>query len=260
MGLIAELRRRNVFRMAVLYLGAAWLVMQIVDLLIDRGPLPESFGPLMLVVLSIGFPISILLAWFYELTPDGILPDEETADQRGAPQAAGRAMDFVVIAVLAAAVLLFAFDKWWLRDAATPVGYANSVAVLAFEDLSPDGNQEWFSDGLTEEIINSLAQLPELKVTARTSAFHFKGKDLPVPEIAETLGVAHIVEGSVRRAGDRLRVTAQLIKANDGFHLWSENYDETTNELLGGRKNIKNGDRPEDCHDWAECKNDGMDA
>jgi len=238
MSLFTELKRRNVFRMAALYVAAAWVIMQVAEVMAGLVALPEWAGPALLVLLAMGFPICLVLSWFYEITPEGILPDEVAAEHGGAARATSRALDFVVIAVLAAAVLLFAYDKWWLRDAATPVGYANSVAVLAFDDLSPEGDQGWFSDGLSEEIINSLAQLPELKVTARTSAFHFKGLDLPIPQIAATLGVAHVVEGSVRRAGERMRVTAQLIKAEDGFHLWSETYDRSTDDVFAVQEDI----------------------
>jgi TolB-like protein len=219
MSLFAELRRRNVFRMAVLYLGAAWLVMQVVDLLIDRGPLPEALGPAMLVVLAIGLPIALALSWFYEVTPEGVTLDEEV--QRGAATpAAGRRLDFVVIAVLAAAVLLFAYDKWWPNE---PLEL--SIAVLPFENMSIDPEQEYFSDGISEEILNSLAQIQPLKVIARTSSFSFKGKDVDIATMAKQMNVRHILEGSVRRGGDRVRITAQLIDAKDSSHLWSETFD-----------------------------------
>jgi len=169
----------------------------------------------------------------------------------------GRKLDRVIIMTLAAAVAVLLTDRLvnhsGEHDAAVPETAAepisstpsaatesnvNSVAVLPLVALSSGPDDEYFADGLTEEILNSLAQLPELLVTARTSAFHFKGQDLPVQDIAAKLGVAHVVEGSVRRAGERLRVTAQLIRAADGFHLWSENYDSTEEDTIAVQQDI----------------------
>ena len=232
MGLVSELRRRSVFRMAVLYLGAAWLILQVVDLLIDRGPLPDSLGSLTLTALVVGFPIALVLSWFYEITPEGIARDEDFSSDASAPISVRR-MDFVIIAVLAAAVLLFAYDKWWIGPPAE-----RTVAVLPFVAMSSGEDDGYFADGLTEEILNSLAQLPELQVTARTSSFFFKGKDVALAEIADLLGVAHVVEGSVRRDGERLRITSQLVRAADGFHLWSQTYDRKSEEIFAVQQDI----------------------
>ena len=143
MGLIVELRRRNVLRMALLYLGAAWLVLQVVDVLIDRGPLPESLGPITLTVLAIGLPIALVLSWFYEITPSGVVLDEDAGAGAALP-VAGRRIDFIIIAVMGAALLMFAYDKWWI-----PEPSELSVAVLPFENMSADPEQEYFSDGLS---------------------------------------------------------------------------------------------------------------
>ena len=220
MGLIAELRRRNVLRMALLYLGAAWLLLQVVDVLIDRGPLPESFGPITLTVLVIGFPIALLLSWFYELTPEGLKIDADAESDRSLEGFSGRRIDFVIIAVLAAAVVVFSYDKWWPQE---PLDL--SIAVLPFDNMSADAEQEYFSDGISEEILNLLAQIESLKVIARHSSFSFKGRDVDIATMAQQMNVRHILEGSVRRSGDRVRITAQLIDAKDSSHLWSENYD-----------------------------------
>jgi len=244
MNLFTELKRRNVFRMAALYAVAGWLIMQVAEVLMGLAGLPLWTGQALLAVLAIGFPIALIFSWFYELTPEGLSLEKEVKAHESITHVTGQRINHLVISLLCAGLVVFAIDKWWLReavepaDAHAPVAYTNSVAVLAFEDLSPDGDQGWFSDGLTEEIINSLAQLPELKVTARTSAFHFKGLDLPIPQVAATLGVAHVVEGSVRRAGERMRVTAQLIKADDGFHLWSETYDRPTDDVFAVQEDI----------------------
>jgi len=227
MSLFTELKRRNVFRMALLYLGAAWLVVQVVDVLIDRGPLPESLGPVMLIVLAIGFPIALLLAWFYEVTPEGILPDEVAVAQEGATPVTGRTMDFVVIAVLAAAVLLFAWDKWW-----TGPPPARSIAVLPFVNMSTDEETAYLGTGIAETILNMLAQMPELQVTSATSSFQSRLEGLSAPEIAGLLGVATVLEGSVQRHGNRLRVTAQLIDAENDTHLWSSNFDRDDTDIF----------------------------
>jgi TolB-like protein len=146
----------------------------------------------------------------------------------------------MIIGVLVVAVTFLLIDKFALRDTApeTVASTDRSVAVLPFVAMSRGEDDEYFADGLTEEILNSLARVPELLVTARTSSFHFKGQDVPVPEIADKLGMAHVVEGSVRREGERLRVTAQLIRAADGFHLWSENYDRETADRFGVQTDI----------------------
>ena len=206
MGLWSELRRRNVLRMAALYVVAAWLVMQVAEVLIGLANLPEWIGPAVLALLAVGFPIALVLSWFYELTPAGISREGETEAADILAHASGRRVDLVVIALLAAGLLLFAWDKWWVGPPPE-----KSIAVLAFENMSGDASQEYFSDGISEEILNLLAQMPELTVISRSSAFSFKGKDVPLPAIAEQLNVAHVLEGSVRQSGDKLRITAQLI-------------------------------------------------
>jgi TolB-like protein/Tfp pilus assembly protein PilF len=142
-------------------------------------------------------------------------------------------MDFIVISMLAAAVILFAYDKWWIGPPPE-----KSIAVLAFENMSGDPDQEYFSDGISEELLNVLAKLPGLRVAARTSSFQFKGQHDDIAEIANALSVAHILEGSVRKSGNKLRVTAQLIKADDGFHLWSETYDRELDDIFAVQDEI----------------------
>lgn len=227
MGLFSELKRRNVLRMAVLYVVAAWLVMQVAGVLIDLGSLPRWFGPIVLPLLVIGFPIAMVLSWFYEITPEGIARDEDAARVEPLAEAKGRRVDFIVIALLAAAVILFAYDKWWIGPPPE-----KSVAVLPFVNMSDDPEQGYFSDGISEELLNVLARLPDLKVAARQSSFVFKDKDLSIAEIGRLLNVAHVVEGSVRRSGDLLRITAQLINAEDGYHLWSGTFDRELEDVF----------------------------
>jgi TolB-like protein len=220
MGLISELRRRNVFRMAVLYVVAAWLVAQVAGVLIDLGALPASAGPWVVILLVIGFPIALVFSWVFEITPEGLAREKDVPEGVSITHVTGRRMDFIVIAVLSAGLILFAGDKWWPRD---PLEL--SIAVLPFDNMSADPEQEYFSDGISEEILNLLAQIEPLKVIARHSSFSFKGKDVDIATMAEELNVRHILEGSVRRSGDRVRITAQLIDAKDSIHLWSEAYD-----------------------------------
>ena len=227
MNLFSELKRRNVFRMAVLYVVAGWLIMQVVGVLIDLGNLPEWVGPIILPLLVIGFPIALVLSWFYEITPKGVALEKDIETAESITRITGRRVDFIVIALLSAAVILFAWDKWWIGPPPE-----RSVAVLPFVNMSDEPEQGYFSDGISEELLNVLAKFPDLKVAARQSSFQFKDKDLAVAEIANQLNVAHVVEGSVRRSGDRLRITAQLIDAEDGFHLWSDTFDRELEDVF----------------------------
>jgi TolB-like protein/Tfp pilus assembly protein PilF len=230
---LSELKRRNVLRMAVLYVVAAWLIMQVAEVLIALANLPEWFGPMVLAVLGIGFPIALVLSWFYELTPEGVTLEKDVDRAESVTGVTGRRMDVVIIAVLSAAVLLFAWDKWWKGPPPEL-----SIAVLAFENMSADPEQEYFSDGISEEILNLLAQIPALDVRARSSSFSFKGKDIAIPAIAQQLNVAYILEGSVRKAGERLRITAQLIEASNDSHLWSEVYDRDASDVFAVQDDI----------------------
>jgi TolB-like protein/cytochrome c-type biogenesis protein CcmH/NrfG len=233
MGLLSELRRRNVFRMAVLYVVAAWLIMQVAEVVIGLADLPEWIGPTILGMLAIGFPIALLFSWFYELTPEGISLEEDIPATESITHITGRRMDFIVISLLCAGLILFAYDKWWIGPPPE-----KSIAVLPFENLSADPEQEYFSDGVSEELLNLLAQIPELTVISRSSAFSFKGKDVAIPTVAEQLNVAHILEGSVRKVGNRVRITAQLIEARSDSYLWSESYDRELDDIFGVQSEI----------------------
>ena len=200
MSLYAELKRRNVFRVAVAYIVVSWLMLQIVDVLAELLALPEWAGKLIFVLLLVGFPIALIFAWAFELTPEGLKREHEVDRSASITDVTGRKLDFLIIGVLSIALAWFAWDKFLRQSAPQPeatvtVG-ATSVAVLPFVAMSSGPDDEFFADGLTEEILNSLAQLPELRVTARTSAFSFKGQDLPVQQIAAVLGVGHIAPAS----------------------------------------------------------------
>ena len=250
MSLVAELKRRNVFRVAAAYIIVAWVIAQVAEFAFENFGAPDWVLRSVVVLLLLGLPLAIFFAWAFEMTPEGIKREVEVDRSKSIVDKTGRKLDRMIIAVLLIAVGWFAFDKFYTRGAAEQpaeqVAEAGieatqaekSVAVLPFVAMSSGPDDEYFADGLTEEILNSLAQLPELLVTARTSAFSFKGEEIPIQEIAQALGVNHIVEGSVRRSGERLRVTAQLIRAEDGFHLWSENYDSTATDTIAVQENI----------------------
>jgi len=236
-----ELKRRNVFRVAIAYLAIAWLILQVGDIVLDSFGTPDWVMKTFLFALAAGFPLAVLFAWAYEVTPEGIKREKDVDRSQSITHGTGRKLNRMITVLLVAAVSFLLVDKFLLRgpEPGMQVGATEkSVAVLPFVAMSRGPDDEYFADGLTEEILNSLTRVPELLVTARTSAFFFKAQDIPVPEIAEKLGVAHVVEGSVRRDGERLRVTAQLIRAADGFHLWSENYDRSTDDTFGVQTDI----------------------
>ncbi len=237
-----ELKRRNVLRVAAAYVAVAWLVIQVVETLFPVFNLSDDAIRIVVVMLIIGFVPAAIFAWVFELTPDGLKLDSAVDRSRSAePRAVGR-FDRGIMVVLAIGIAYFAFDKFVLSEsreaaiakAAREAGRTEavveaygerSIAVLAFDDMSPDGDQEYMSDGIAEEILNLLARVPDLRVISRSSAFSFKGKDLPIPQIAAQLNAAFVLEGSVRKAGDQLRITAQLIDAGSDTHRWSETYD-----------------------------------
>ena len=233
MRLVSELKRRNVLRMAALYVVAAWLIVQVAGALIDLAKLPDWIGTTILWLLAVGFPIALIFSWLYEITPEGISLEKDIDPTASTTHVTGRRLDFIVISMLCAAVILFAYDKWWT---AAPVD--TSIAVLPFENMSDDPANEYFSDGLSEELLNMLAEIQELRVTARTSSFSFKGKDTDIPTIGRLLNVANVLEGSVRKSDNKLRITAQLINAETGYHLWSATYDREMDDIFAVQNEI----------------------
>jgi TolB-like protein/Tfp pilus assembly protein PilF len=236
MSLFAELKRRNVFRVGAAYLVVGWLLIEVADTVFPRLGLPEWTVTFVIALLLLGLPVALFLAWAFELTPEGVKRTADVQLDESVRKLTGRKLDFAIIAVLLVALGWFAWDKFGAGPPAPPPvepGQAEaSIAVLPFTDMSAAGDQEYFGDGLAEEILNLLAGVRELKVSGRTSSFSFKGKDTPIPEIGRALGVAHILEGSVRKSGDRVRITAQLVKADDGFHLWSETFDRQLADIF----------------------------
>ena len=245
MSLFGELKRRNVFRVAIAYLVAAWLLVQLADILIPMLVLPDWVSRLVVLLLLIFFIPTLIAAWALELTPEGLKLERDVDRSQSITPRTGRKLDFIIIGILVFVIGLMGLERAFLADDndSVPVDdkvaqITKSIAVLPFADLSQDRDQEWFADGLAEEVLNALIRIPDLLVTSRTSAFAYKDTDKDVRTIANELGVAHVLEGSVRRAGDRLRVTAQLIRASDGFHLWSQNYDRNENDVISIQEDL----------------------
>jgi TolB-like protein len=247
--LFAELKRRKVFKVAGVYGVVSFGLIQVADPLAGVLRLPESFLPFVVGLLLLGFPLALVLAWAFEVTPDGVRRTE-TAAPGEIEQIVAQPLSKRWPAGLLALVGLVALvgGAWWAgrRSAPAPAAVANvdlavpapatdprpSLAVLPFVDMSPHRDQEYFSDGITEEILNTLAGIRDIKVAARTSAFAFKGQSPDIRTVGDSLGVRYVIEGSVRKAGDQLRITAQLIDSSDGTHLWSESYDRTLDDVF----------------------------
>jgi TolB-like protein len=235
-------------RVAVAYVIVGWLILQFADVLVPLLTLPEWVGRLIFLLLLVGFPLALFFAWAYELTPEGLKKEKDVDRSESITHITGRKLDFVIIGVLLIALALFAVERFVLLPDRAPAIEApkeivatevqQSIAVLPFVNMSPDPDQEYFSDGLSEEILNLLAKIPELKVIGRTSSFAFKGKNEDLRSIGEALDVNTLLEGSVRTSGDRVRITAQLINASDGAHIWSDSYDRTMTDIFAVQDDV----------------------
>jgi len=237
-----ELSRRNVVKVGVAYAVAAWLIIHPVDIVFPILHLPEWSITLVAAFLIICFPFVLIFSWVYEVTPKGLKKTKDVPLSKSTTHVTGRKLNYIIIGLLVVAVALLIFDNFYLdrRTVETKQAPATSdvdktkktIAVLPFENLSSDPEQVYFVDGLSEEILNRLCQISDLTVIARTSSFSFKGTNKKVQEIANELGVDNILEGSVRKAGNELRITAQLVKAVDGSHLWSKTYDRELKDIF----------------------------
>ncbi|MCZ6894574.1 MAG: hypothetical protein O7H40_11080 [Gammaproteobacteria bacterium] len=244
MSFLAELKRRNVIRVLIAYLAAAWFLIQIADTVVPAYGLPDTVVGILITILAIGLIPAIIVSWAFEWTPEGLKRDAEvSAGESVAPQT-GKTLDHIIMVVLALAVGFFAFDKFVLdpgRDAElaeqvradTRVeSYGDrSIAVLPFVNMSSDPEQVYFSDGIAEEILNLLSRIKELRVISRSSAFAHRG-EVSIPAVAEALNVTYVLEGSVRKAGEKVRVTAQLIDARTDAHVWSKTWDRDLNDIF----------------------------
>lgn len=203
-------------------------------------------------LILLGFPVALIFAWAFELTPEGVKLTESVADGESIHKETGKKLEIAILVGIGLIVALFGYQQFTASDSSVTTNSAtnysgngpaagvggDSIAVLPFVDLSPDGDQEYFSDGISEEILNVLVRIPKLKVAGRTSSFSFKGKNQDLRDIGAALNVDHVLEGSVRKAGARLRITAQLIRSNDGFHVWSETYDRELTDIFAIQDDI----------------------
>jgi adenylate cyclase len=248
-----ELQRRNVFRVAIGYIVSTWLLAQVADLVMENTSAPDWVMQTIMLVMALGFPVVVFFSWAYEVTPEGIKRESEIDRTQSITNITGHRLDRAIIAVLIIALAYFASDKFILSNMRETVLVETgtqaltepipkvpeattepdkSIAVLPFINMSDDARNEYFSDGLSEELLNLLTQIPGLKVASRSSAFSYKGKDFKISDVGHELNVAFVLEGSVRKDGDKIRVTAQLIKVNDGYHMWSKTYDRSLDNIF----------------------------
>ena len=255
MSFIGELRRRNVLRVGAAYVAVAWLLIQVTQTLFPVFGLGATAIRSVVVVLIVGLLPVLIFAWAFEITPEGLKRESEVDRSQSITPQTGKKLDRVIMGVLALALGYFAVDKFVLapqrEQAATEAGRAEgrteslvksygdkSIAVLPFVNMSSDKDQEYFSDGISEELLNLLAKIPKLRVISRSSAFSYKGKDVKLAQVARELNVAHILEGSVRKAGNKVRITAQLIEARSDMHLWSNTWDRELDDIFAVQDEI----------------------
>jgi len=223
---LSEIKRRNVFKVAAAYLLVAWVLIQIADILAPQLNLPGWVPRFVTFIFLLGFPLALVLAWVFDVTPAGIKTEFGSKNDKA----------FFIIAGILGTIVI----GWyvWDRPETSMTRGARSIAVLPFANMSGDPENEYFSDGISEQLLNVLAHMPGLQVAARTSSFAFKGQQMEVPEIARELNVQLVLEGSVRRQADQVRITAQLIDAVSGFHLWSETYDRSLKDIFATQDEI----------------------
>lgn len=262
MSLIAELKRRNVFRVAMVYAVASWVLLQVGDLLFGALGVPPWGIKLLFGLLLLGFPMAVVFAWVYELTPQGLKREHEVDRDASITNETAARLNILVVILLVAAIGLVVADRLIPHGkgaadssqvtsggtaasgpAASPPPTAGgasvaSIAVLPFVNMSDDKENEYFSDGLTEELLNVLANVSGLRVIARTSSFAYKGKEVKIEDVARELNVDHVLEGSVRKSGNRVRITTQLIRSSDSSHLWSQTYDRDLNDIFAVQDEI----------------------
>lgn len=257
MSVLGRMKERNVFRVGMAYIVAAWVLVQVMDIILKNFAAPDWILQLLVFFCFAGFPFALWLSWTFALTPDGLRKEVhinrstmDTSDQ-------GKKLDYVIMALLAVVVGLVTFERFMPQAPQLPATsqaaaepepepvpagpiLENSIAVLPFVNMSADPSQEYFSDGISEELLNVLTQVDGLNVASRTSSFAFKGDTRGIQQIARQLRVANILEGSVRKVGERLRVTAQLIDADTDVHLWSDSFDREMTDIFQVQDEIAN--------------------
>jgi len=257
MSFFTELKRRNVFRMGIAYVVVAWVLLQAIDFGLDIISAPNWVMQVFFLAGIVGLPIVLIFAWVFEMTPEGIKRESQVDSTQSVTHNTGQKLDRTIITFLAFAVVLLLAERFITQEdtsapAPTPEvvlekpnatnengdNDIRSVAVLPFVNMSSDPEQEYFSDGLSEELLNRLAQNDQLHVAARTSSFQFKGQNQDIGEIGRQLKVENVLEGSVRKAANRLRITAQLIQVDSGYHLWSETYEREISDIFAIQDDI----------------------
>jgi TolB-like protein/Tfp pilus assembly protein PilF len=276
LSLINELKRRNVFKVGATYLTLGWVVMEVTGVVVPALHLPESIPSIVMWLGVIGFPFVVIFSWVFELTPEGLKRESEVDRTASITHVTGKRLDYIIIAMLAVAIGLFIAERFLpagaglarddraqnsssddhtqnadsdnraqgelLQEEAEPAPASvvddKSIAVLPFEDMSQEKNQEYMSDGIAEELLNLLAKIPELRVIARTSSFAFKDQEVDIADIAKKLNVAHVLEGSIRKSGNTVRITTQLIRTSDSTHVWSESYDRPLDDIFAVQDEI----------------------
>jgi len=254
MSLFTELKRRNVIRVAIAYIAGAWLLTEVSGTLFPVFGIPDWGVRFIVIVLALGFLPALIISWAYELTPEGLKRERDVGGDASITHLTAKRLDWITIGLIVVALAFILADRLWLdkrlegtpgitavktdneqpqQPASTePQFPPNSIAVLPFVNMSDDAANEYFSDGISEELLNLLAKIPELRVIARTSSFAYKGKDIQITDVARELNVGHVLEGSVRKAGNQVRITAQLIRTSDSSHLWSETYDRSLENIF----------------------------
>jgi TolB-like protein len=261
MSLYHELKRRNVFRVAIAYLALAWLVTEVASTLFPTFGIPDWGVRFLVIVFALGFLPALIISWVYELTPEGIKREKDVVRDASITYLTAKRLDLFTIGLIVVALAFILADRFWIsprlaeqsavsREVATDTVQIpepqplesqfphNSIAVLPFVNMSDDASNEFFSEGISEELLNLLTKIPELSVISRSSAFSYKGKDINLSQVAQELSVAHILEGSVRKAGDRVRIRAQLIETRSDTHLWSETYDRNLDDIFAIQDDI----------------------
>ncbi len=252
MSFLTELKRRNVIRVGIFYLVSSWVLLQLTDVLSSLLPVPEWTGSLVVLLLALGFVPALLFAWVYEMTPEGLRREQDVDRTESITAGTGKKINTLIVVLLVIAITGLVVDRLVpetgpveqvveTSDASTTNSADDiSIAVLPFADLSADQDQQYFTDGLSEELLNLLVRVDDLRVASRTSSFAYRNSTLGIPAIAESLNVGHVLEGSVRKDGDRIRITAQLIEAGTDRHFWSENFDRELVDIFAIQDEISN--------------------
>src|SRR5438132_240018 len=236
---VSELKRRNVYKVAIAYAVVAWLLIQIATQVFPFFEIPNWVVRLVLLLLVIGFPIALILAWAFEITPEGIKRAEDVDLSQSITRRTGRKLDFLIIAVLLLVIAVFAYQRFWPGQKVAAATPEKSIAVLPFENLSEEKANAYFTDGVQDEILANLAKVAELKVISRASVMLYKsGNPRNLREIGQQLGVAHLLEGSVQRSGNRVRVMAHLIDARTDAHVWAQTYDRELADVFAIQSEI----------------------